>query len=252
MAKRRVKLLFQNLPANYPHHLEKSYPRVLQRLMELWGQPQFDSQLQDMLVSSRHDRQGFSPEGIAELMFLSKLHDNCRRQNITLPPLENPWDALPPANRTPQSYLFALQRGDMKQVQIYLAGGIPLDYHFEDGGGTPITVAASSGQAAVVSLLLKLGANPNLTDRGSYTPLHWAAFYGHTAVVSLLLANGAKIDAQQNTGSTPLLLAVIRNRPTVVELLLKHGANRKLAGKDGTPLGIAQTKGFTEIVALLK
>ncbi|MDH2915392.1 MAG: ankyrin repeat domain-containing protein [Gallionella sp.] len=219
--------------------------------MQLWDQPQFASYMQDLLVSSRPGRQGFSPDGMQELLYISRLHDSCHKQKIKLPPLENPWESLPPANRTPQSYQFALQSGDMKQLRVYLTGGIPLDYHFEDGGGTPVAIAAASGQTAVVSLLIKLGAHINSTDSGRYTPLHWAAFFGHYDVAGELLKNGANIDAQQNTGSTPLVLAVIRNQTSIVDLLLKHGADKKLGGKDGTPLSIAQSKGAQDIIALL-
>jgi ankyrin repeat protein len=185
-------------------------------------------------------------------MVINKLHESCLQQNISLPPLVDPWANLPPENQSPQSFMYALQRGDLAQVRIYLDGGIPVDYHFEDGGGTPLVIAASAGQAIVASLLLQSGAFVNASDSGDYTSLHWAAFYGHTTIASLLLKNSANIDAKQNTGNTPLLLAVVRNQPDIVALLLKNGANSQIAGTEGKPMDIALKRGANVIVTLLR
>jgi ankyrin repeat protein len=147
--------------------------------------------------------------------------------------------------------MLALQRGDISQIHIYLDGGVPVDYSFEDGDSTPLIIAASNDQPVVVSLLIQLGANVNARDKGEYAPLHWAAFYGHATVASLLLKNGADIDAQQNTGATPLYLAVIRNKTSMVELLLRHGADTKLRSVDGSPLDVALKKEQNDIIKLL-
>lgn len=247
MAKRRIDLLFKYFPTNYPHHLEQEFPRILHKLMLLWAKPQFDAYIHELLVSSRPGRQGFPPAVMSELVFISKLHESCLQQNIALPPLVDPWE-----NRTPQSYLYALQRGDLEQVRFHLSAGIPVDYHFEDGGGTPLVVAASAGQTFVASLLIQSGAFIDASDNGDYTALHWAAFYGHTNVAGLLLKKGANIDAKQNTGSTPLLLAVVRNQSDMVALLLRHGANAQIAGTEGKPLEVALKKGATDIATILR
>ncbi|MEK7811598.1 MAG: ankyrin repeat domain-containing protein [Pseudomonadota bacterium] len=252
MAKRRVDLLFKNFPDDFPHELEKDYPRILHKLMHLWSKDQFDVYIKELMVSDRNDRQGFSRKVISEILFIHKLHDACRVQNLTLPPIENSWESLPPANRSPQSYLLALQRGDLDQVRLYLDVGIPVDYHFEDGGGTPLAIAATNDQAIVASLLIQSGADVNARDRGEYTPLHWAAFFGHTTVASLLLKNGANINALQNTLSTPLMLAVLRNHLSMATLLVKHGANKNLASKDGSPIDVALKKGAAEMIAILR
>lgn len=253
MVNRRLDTLFHKFPDNYPHILKREHPRVLQRLLHLWDQPEdFTAYMQELLISSRSDRKGFPLDVLTELMFLGKLHETCHRQNISLPPLDDPWKQFPPANRTPQSFLYALQRGDVAQVRMYLDGDIPVDYHFEDGGGTPLAVAAAGGQTAVAELLLHAGADIRARDGGGYTPLHWAAFYGHEKMAALLLRHHARIDATQNTNSTPLALAVVRNHIGMVVLLLEHGANAKLSSREGTPLEIAVKKGANDIVTLLR
>jgi hypothetical protein len=231
--------------------LEKDYSRILEKLMHLWALPEFDPYIQELLVNSRPDRHGFPPVVVDELMFIFKLHNICREQNICLPPIGNAWDTLLPENSTPEAYQLALLSGDMNRIRNYLAAGIPVDYQFKDGSGTPLIVASFVDQVNVVSLLIKLGADVNERDSGKNTPLHWAAYYGHLAVINLLLENGAHIDAQKNTGATPLLLAVMRNKLQAVELLLQHGASVKINGNDGTPLDIAFQKNAKDIFNLL-
>jgi len=252
MAKHRVNLLFKNFPEQFPYHLEREYPRILYQLMHLWSEARFDTYIKELLVSDRHDRSGFSPHLISELLFINTLHETCRAQNLKLPPIQDVWENLPPANRSPQSYFRALQRGDLTQMQLYLDAGIPIDYQFEDGGGTPLSIAAINNQTALAALLIQSGADVDAHDLGEYTPLHWAAFFGYIGVANLLLQSGANINARQNTKSTPLFLAVLRNHLGMAALLVRHGANLQLSSDDGTPLEVALEKGWTDMANLLR
>lgn len=252
MAKRRAEILFQNFPEKYPRILERDYPHVLIDLMHLWGEPGFDSLMQDLMVSKRGDRGGFSAGIVQELLFLNKLHDAFLQKDITLPPLSNPWLLLPPGFQTPQSFLFALQRGDLAQVKLYLDAGISVNHLFDSHLGTPLSVAASSNRLVLASFLIQSGATVNKRGSGGYTPLHWAAFYGHTHMADLLLQHGAGIDTQDNHDCTPLMLAVTRSHPGMVYLLLMHGADRKLGTRKGTPLELAVKMGSNEIADMLR
>jgi len=51
---------------------------------------------------------------------------------------------------------------------------------------TPLSRAAENGNEAVVELLLKNGAQPDLKDAEGYTPLLRARYKGHANVVQLL------------------------------------------------------------------
>ncbi len=251
MAKRRVEILFQNFPDQYPRILERDYPHVLIDLMHLWGEPEFDSMMQELMVSKRSDRGGFSADIVEELLFLNKLHDAFLQKNITLPPLSNPWLLLPPGFQTPQSFLYALQRGDLSRVKLYLDAGISVNHQFDGHMGTPLSVAASSNRLVLASFLIQSGAGVNKRVSGGYTPLHWAAFFGHTHMADLLLHHGAGIDMQDNHDCTPLMLAVTRGHPNMVYLLLMRGADRKLGTKKGTPLELAVKMGATDIADML-
>ncbi len=66
----------------------------------------------------------------------------------------------------------------------------------------PIHSACVSGQGAIVSLLLKAGAKPNVTQAGGYTPLMAAASLGNAPVVDLLLEYGADCTVKSEDNKT--------------------------------------------------
>ena len=63
------------------------------------------------------------------------------------------------------------------------------------------------GYSSVVEVLLRHGADPNLTDRLGNTALHLAACTSHVPVVTLLLRAGTPLTTTDNNGRTPLQLA---------------------------------------------
>ncbi len=118
---------------------------------------------------------------------------------------------------------------------------------------TPLWTAASSGQEAVVKLLLATGkVDPDAKDSDGRTPLWTAASKGQEAVVKLLLATG-KVDPDvEYHGRTPLWTAVSGGHETVVKLLLATGKvdpDVKYHGQ--TPLWTAASGGHETVVKLL-
>ena len=104
--------------------------------------------------------------------------------------------------------------------------------------------ACTSGDVEAVLKALKEGA-----DTTNYKPLFFASFNGHAAVVSLLLERGADPD-QFNTKnySTPLIVASQKGHTAVVRLLLGHGADADKArtSAGSTPLVNASGHGHTD------
>ena len=65
-------------------------------------------------------------------------------------------------------------------------------------GVTPLSLACTNGDGAMVELLLKAGADANTTLPGGETALMTAARTGKVAAVEALLAHGAEVDAKES------------------------------------------------------
>jgi ankyrin repeat protein len=61
----------------------------------------------------------------------------------------------------------------------------------------------SSGNEAIVTLLLENGANPNIPGDHNETPLHDAVACYRAAIASLLVSYGADVNARNSRGLTP-------------------------------------------------
>ena len=113
--------------------------------------------------------------------------------------------------------------------------------------------AAKNGHREVVRLLLRVGANPNVSDSHSITALHLAALRGHQEVVWLLLGAGADKDATLMYGTTALHFAAEYGHLEVVRLLLGLGANKDATQKSGkTARNLAAQNRHQDVVQLLE
>jgi ankyrin repeat protein len=125
------------------------------------------------------------------------------------------------------------------------------------GGATPFLMAADRADAALMRVLIELGADPFLPNLDNTTPLMAAAGLGTTSPLEeagtepealeatrLLLDLGADINAVNNDGDTAMHGAAFGNFPTVARLLADRGASAdiwKRPDKQGrTPLFIAE------------
>jgi len=59
----------------YATELEKKYPRIVEKLSLLWGHDGLSAYLGRLLIDERGDRQGFTGDIMADIMFLTNLHD---------------------------------------------------------------------------------------------------------------------------------------------------------------------------------
>lgn len=129
-------------------------------------------------------------------------------------------------------------------------------------GRTLLHFASGAGCLEVVGLLLVLGMEPNLQDRGGHTPLysvanecggetgaelvrmlvragadvnacggvsratalHMAARRGHVEIAKALLECGARLEAEDSKGDTPLRRAINCRKDMVARLLVERGA----------------------------
>lgn len=83
----------------------------------------------------------------------------------------------------------------------------------------PIQSAAAAGQAKIVDLLLKQGADPNIREQGGYTPLHAAAQNGDLETIRTLLYGGADLVLTSDDGKIPYDLALEAGHGAAARLL---------------------------------
>lgn len=200
-------------------------------------------------------------------------------------------NALDLAGHAPLHYAIsdhALPGSLANVVGQLLAGGADpnirsrADYHGK--GDTPLTLATSHVPAAVVTLLIRAGADMNAPDLRERTPLGEAignagafaallaagvniapllkatgkpallaaAEKGNTAVVSALI--GAGCDPNRlHRGKSALHLAVAKAHAGAVAALLAGGADRYLSDKDGvSTLDLARRRRRKAVLALIE
>jgi ankyrin repeat protein len=123
-------------------------------------------------------------------------------------------------------------------------------------GATPFLMAARTGDAQLMRLLVELGADPSLPNEDGTTPLLAAAGVGTASpgedaglepdcleAVKLALALGNDVNAVDKNGNTVMHGAAFKQMPSVVKFLAENGAkvetwNRKNVS-GWTPLRIA-------------
>lgn len=185
----------------------------------------------------------------------------------------------------------AAQRGDVAQIEKLAAARADLNAR-DGHGRTPVHVAAFAKQREAIRALAKAGANLNLLENDRYdgvtiasvaddeetlrvllslgasaklvtsrydgTALIAAAHLGHDGVVKQLIAAGAPLDHVNNLHWTAVIEAIVlgnggpRHQATL-KALVDAKANLQLKDRQGqTPLQLARSRGYTEMVKMLE
>ncbi|MGL9761743.1 MAG: ankyrin repeat domain-containing protein [Wolbachia sp.] len=165
---------------------------------------------------------------------------------------------------------FAAQGGNLDIAQFLLDEGAVIESQDKDDK-KPLDLAVEAGRLNVAKLLLDRGASVNAKDKNDRTPLDLAtkgdmieilkkaeldqgllinARDGNLDKVKDLIAQGANLETKDNT---PLHNACSNGHLKVVEYLIERGASLKAKNKDDKiPLELAEQKGYTDIVEMIK
>ncbi|KAK9833510.1 hypothetical protein WJX84_006217 [Apatococcus fuscideae] len=101
----------------------------------------------------------------------------------------------------------ACRKGDEAAMAGMLHGdGRVLANALDENRRSGLHFAAAVGNPRCARLLLKAGADVDVSDKEGYTPLHMASGYFHTATVQVLLEGGADPGLEDRQGRDPVKL----------------------------------------------
>ena len=121
---------------------------------------------------------------------------------------------------------WAVYNGDAAMTRVLLAAGADAKAQTRLGGLTPVMMAARSGDAGVLKLLLDAKGDGFSANANGTTPLMFAAASGNVEAVTLLVDRGADVNAADRThGQTPLMFAAAQGRDAAVQVLLARRAD---------------------------
>jgi uncharacterized protein len=154
---------------------------------------------------------------------------------------------VPPAKNTALQALLAKKPalsfhdacgvGDAAEVARQLKGDPRLATSWNDFGWSALHLAAFSGSAETVRLLLDAGADVMINTRAKTrfrnTPLQAALLPGQYETAKVLLEQGADPNVRQHKGFTPLQEAALFGSRQLVDLLLSHDAELNSRADDG-------------------
>ena len=122
-----------------------------------------------------------------------------------------------------------------------------------------ITIAAVANDVPMLKIALEGGGNPKaVTSIYDGTALIAAAHLGHAEVVRTLIAAKAPLDHVNNLKWTALIESIVlgdggNNHTETLRALVEAGANVNIPdGNGATPLTLARSRGYREMVAILE
>ncbi|KAJ3687174.1 hypothetical protein LUZ61_016338 [Rhynchospora tenuis] len=142
---------------------------------------------------------------------------------------------------------YAAQCGHVKLVKYLLSLGVPVDITLNYANGAPLLIAASSGKASTVEVLLQHHADVNGATSPDHTPLFFSVRAGSLECTRLLIKAGADPNLK-----CPLGIAVQGGSVEIIKCLLEAGADPNLRNVCGwSPIETAVMCKKWDIVEML-
>uniref|UniRef100_A0A2C9KCV7 Uncharacterized protein n=1 Tax=Biomphalaria glabrata TaxID=6526 RepID=A0A2C9KCV7_BIOGL len=144
---------------------------------------------------------------------------------------------------------------DTKIIKLLIDNGASVNQKCKDGY-LPLSLAASSNRDAVITHLIKKGADVDRVDsRYEMTPLMHAAMAGNVYIVRQLLKYNVDMDITDKWDYSALMLAAQFKKPLVVSALIQEGADVNMVsdydGKNALILA-TQSNCFDSVNSLLE
>ena len=129
-----------------------------------------------------------------------------------------------------RSLSLAIRQGNLAAVQALVAKTPAFATAADDGGYTPLHIAATAGSVEIIEFLLKHGAAIEARTGGGQTPLFQTVPLANEEAFRFLRSKGADINARDNDGRTILQFALRWQRPTMIDLILSTGSSIQADG----------------------
>jgi ankyrin repeat protein len=123
-----------------------------------------------------------------------------------------------------QAWLKAIQSRNSEKLRALLPAIEDVNLANAEGK-TALMVAATTGDVALIRLLIERHAKPSVTNRRGGTALMYAAANNQLGAIELLLRHGANVNTRAENGWTALTLAAAKGHHEVVAELTRSGAN---------------------------
>src|SRR5580692_700546 len=120
---------------------------------------------------------------------------------------------------------WAVRQDDLETADLLIRAGanVKAANRF---GATPLSLAATNGNAAMIEKLLKAGEDANaVVSESGDSVLMLAARTGKPAAVAMLLNHGADVNKTNATGQTALMWAAAEKNAAAVQILIEHKAD---------------------------
>ena len=120
---------------------------------------------------------------------------------------------------------WAVRQDDLETADLLIRAGsnVKAANRF---GATPLSLAATNGNAAMIEKLLKAGEDANaVVSESGDTVLMLAARTGKPDAVAMLLTHGADVNKTNATGQTALMWAAAERNAAAVQVLVDHKAD---------------------------
>jgi ankyrin repeat protein len=127
---------------------------------------------------------------------------------------------------------WAVTTDNLALAELLLASHANVDAETRLAGLTPLHLAAQSGNAPMVELLVKHGVLVNKANGHGTTPLMMAAASGSAAAVTALVEHGADVNLREHVHEqTALMFAANLDRADAIKVLIAHGADPNASSK---------------------
>ncbi len=113
----------------------------------------------------------------------------------------------PDSTVSPSEFMYAVMKGDIFKVKLYLRQRNSNPNIRDQNGNTPLIYASMDGNLDMAMLLAINGANINASNKNGMTPLMYASMNGNYNLVKFLKENGADPHEYSYTGQTAISVA---------------------------------------------